>query len=427
MRYEWHTLRCSACGPMCTASRPQEAGGEKDSARARAVLAVCRSSLGVPLYRLQGSQAMLGVPVPDATQWDQIETVGDGRYAVLASLETLAAQGALLSHDDTSVRMLSLMAANLTMQAQAEAMGVSRPRERTGMCTTAVVVTVGERTICLYDSGRAHAGEHLAALLEKRQAAQGTPVVMSDALARHEVDATAVLRCHCLAHGRRQCRDRADVFPTECQGVLDGLTQGCDHDAEARDKPMSPAARLASHQEYRRPLLDERKGWLDTQLDDHLVEPKSALGKAMASRQSHWETLTRCVAVVGAPLDNPLVERAVQLGIRQRTNALCDTTPSSASIASGLTSLMATCRHAGVTRLDALVALHERRAEVCAEPSAWLPWTSQARVAPPEATRRQSRAICARSGSPCHSTRTSSRAAKGTRAAAVLGHQVTRP
>jgi len=383
MRYELHKLRCSACGQIFTASLPQEAGGEQYSARARAVLAVCRYYLGVPFYRLQGYQAMLGVPVPDATQWDQIEKVGDCSYAVFEYLETLAAQGELIYQDDTSVRILSLMAENLTMQAQAEAMGLSRPRERTGMFTTAVVVKVGERTICLYYSGRSHAGENLAALLEKRQAAQGTPLVMSDALSRHEVDATAVMRCHCLAHGRRQFSDLEDVFPTECQVVLDVLKQVFDHDEEARDKQMSPEARLAYHQEYSRPLMDELKGWLDTQLDDHLVEPNSALGKAIAYMQSHWETLTRFVAVVGAPLDNNLVERALKLCIRQRKNSLFYKTQYSAYIASVLTSLIATWLHAGINVLDYLVALQERRAEVFADPSAWLPWTYQASLAPP--------------------------------------------
>ena len=80
---------------------------------------------------------MLGVPVPDATQWDHIEKGADWSYVVFASLETLAAQGELLSQDDTSVPSLSLSKANRKMQAQAEAMGLSRPKERTGMYTTA--------------------------------------------------------------------------------------------------------------------------------------------------------------------------------------------------------------------------------------------------------------------------------------------------
>jgi hypothetical protein len=29
-----------------------------------------RYYLGLPFYRVQGYQAMLGVPMPDATQWD---------------------------------------------------------------------------------------------------------------------------------------------------------------------------------------------------------------------------------------------------------------------------------------------------------------------------------------------------------------------
>jgi hypothetical protein len=77
VRYELEKLRCSACGEIFTAALPQGVGGEKYSAPARAVLAVSRDDLGIPGYRLQGYQAMLGVPVPDATQWDALEVVGD--------------------------------------------------------------------------------------------------------------------------------------------------------------------------------------------------------------------------------------------------------------------------------------------------------------------------------------------------------------
>ena len=53
---------------------PGSVGQEKYSARARAVLAVCRYYLGLPFHRIAGYQAMLGVPLPDATQWELIET-----------------------------------------------------------------------------------------------------------------------------------------------------------------------------------------------------------------------------------------------------------------------------------------------------------------------------------------------------------------
>jgi hypothetical protein len=173
--------------------------------------------------------------------------------------------------------------------------------------------------------------------------------------------------------------------------------------------------------------MDALKKWLDTQRDDRLVEPNSSLGQAIASMQGHWETLTRFFSVSGAPLDNNMVERALKLFMRQRKNSLLYATEPSAYMASVLTRLIATCLQASVNALEYLVALQEHRAEVCADPAAWLPWAYQARLAPPSTTRRQSWAIWARSGAPFHRTMMSSRADRGTRASVVCGHHVKRP
>ena len=54
MRYELEKLRCSACGQVFTAALPAEAGEEKYSARARAVLALGRYYRGGLLYRWEG-------------------------------------------------------------------------------------------------------------------------------------------------------------------------------------------------------------------------------------------------------------------------------------------------------------------------------------------------------------------------------------
>jgi hypothetical protein len=383
IHYTLEKLRCSACGQVFTAKLPAEAGAEKYSPRARAVLALGRYYLGLPLYRVEGYQAMLGVPVADATQWDQIERVADCGYVVFAYLERLAAQGELIYQDDTRVRILSLMEENQHAQAQAQAMGFVQSTDRTGMYTTALVVKVGEQTIYLYYCGRAHAGENLAALLTKREADRGKPLVMSDALPSNAADETTLIRCHCLAHGRRQFSDLEDVFPQECQVVLEALKQVFDHDEHARNAQLSAEARLAYHQAYSGPIMDALKQWLDQQRAERLVEPNSSLGKAMAYMQTHWETLTRFLQIAGAPLDNNLVERALKLFIRQRKNSLFYKTAYSAYIASVLTSLIATCLHAGGNALDYLVALQEHRAEVFANPAAWLPWTYQASLGPP--------------------------------------------
>jgi transposase len=137
MHYAVEKLRCSACGAIFTAGLPAGVDEEKYSARARAVLAVSRYYLGIPGYRLQGYQAMLGVPVPEATQWDQIEVVGDCAYKVFEQMEREAAQGEVIFPDDTTVRLLSLLKENRALTAAAQAQGMSTPTERTGMHTTA--------------------------------------------------------------------------------------------------------------------------------------------------------------------------------------------------------------------------------------------------------------------------------------------------
>jgi transposase len=382
VRYEVEKLRCSACGQVFTAPVPAAAGSEKYTSRARAILALGRYYLGLPWYRLEGFQAVVGVPVPDATQWDQTEIVGDCSYPIFKCLEKLAAQGEVIFQDDTPGRVLTLIEENQLARAQAQAQGKAKPDTRTGMQTTALIVQGGDRRICLYYTGRRHAGENLAALLTKREPGRGKPLVMSDALSHNHAEETALIRCHCLAHARRQFSDLADDFPAESAVVVDALKLIYDHDNEARDQGLSAQGRLAYHQEYSAPVYTKLKTWLEQQTAQRLVEPNSSLGKAIAYMLEHWATLTQCLKEPGAPLDNNVAERALKLAIRQRKNSLFYATEHSAYIASILTSVIATCVQAGVNALDYLVAIQEHRQAVRANPRAWLPWNYQAALVP---------------------------------------------
>jgi hypothetical protein len=95
---------------------------------------VYRSICGIYVYEKPTPER---VPVPDATQWDAIEAVGDGAYKVCEQMEKEAAQGELIFQDDTVVRILSLIKENRDLLAVAQAQGVSKPTGRTGMHTTA--------------------------------------------------------------------------------------------------------------------------------------------------------------------------------------------------------------------------------------------------------------------------------------------------
>jgi hypothetical protein len=312
VRYELEKLRCWACGQVFTAPLPAEAGAEKYSARARAVLALGRYYLGVPLYRLEGYQALVGVPVPDATQWDQLERVADCAYPVFKYLERLAAQGEVIYQDDTPVRILSLIEENQQPE----------PPPRTGRYTTGLIVQAGERRICLYYAGRQHGGENLTALLQKRASERDKPLVMWDALASNAAEESALIRCHCLAHGRRKFSDLEEVFPVESAVVTEALKLVFEHDEEARTQQLSAAERLAYHHTYSAPLMETLKEWLEQQTAERRVEPNSSLGKAIAYLLGHWETLTRFLTGPGAPVDNNTAERALKPNI-VRTLPVC--------------------------------------------------------------------------------------------------------
>ncbi|MGE3425133.1 MAG: IS66 family transposase [Dehalococcoidia bacterium] len=382
VRYELEKLRCSACGQVFTASVPGGAGAEKYTARARAVLALARYYLGLPWYRLEGFQVLVGVPVADATQWDQAEVVGDCSYPIFKCLETMAAQGDVIFQDDTSHRILTLIEENQQARAQAQAQGKAKPEERTGMQTTALIVQVGTYRICLYYTGRRHAGENLAALLMKREPGRDKPLVMSDALSSNKAEEDELIRCHCLAHGRRKFTELADDFPAESAVVVNALKLVYDHDEEAREQQLSEQERLVYHQTYSAPVFMTLKTWLEQQTAERVVEPNSSVGKAIAYLLEHWETLTRVVTEPGAPLDNNVAERALKVVIHQRKNSLFYATAHSATIASILTSIIATCVQAGVNAVEYLVAVQEHRQEVRANPSAWLPWNYEAARVP---------------------------------------------
>jgi transposase len=319
--------------------------------------------------------------VPDATQWDQGEVVGDCAHPIFKYWEQWAAPGEVIDQDDTPGRVLALSEENRAAEVQAQASGDAPPR--TGRQTTAWIVQVGERGICWYYTGRRPAGENLEALLTKREPGRGNPLVRSDALSSNHAEEAGLIRCHGLAQGRRKCSELAEVFPAESAVVVEALKAVCDHDEEARAKQLSAQERLLDHQPHSGPIMQTRPTWLEQQTTERLVEPNSSLGKAIAYLLGQWETLTRFLTEPGAPLDNNTAERALKLCIRRRQNSLFYATEHSADIASLLTSVIATCLQAGVNALEYRVAVQNNRHAVFANPAAWLPWNYPAAVAPP--------------------------------------------
>ncbi|MCP4010499.1 MAG: transposase [Proteobacteria bacterium] len=271
--YELEQLRCGACSALFVAHMPPEAGQETYDVSLKVNLAVAHYHLGLPFKRIESFQHMLGMPLPDATQWELVEQVGDSGYPVYEQFKYFGAQQPLVYQDDTVARILSMIQEN-----QADP-----PPERKAMYTT-VLQFEGEHKICLYFTGRCHAGENLDAVLALRDPNLPPIQWMSDGLAantpKQHKDQT--IDVSCLVHGRRQFVDIDDFFPDESARVIDAIGVIYKNEAHCKEQQLTPAQRLAYHQAHSSEVMNELKVWMEQQLNDHLVEPNSRLGGAFS-------------------------------------------------------------------------------------------------------------------------------------------------
>jgi transposase len=289
--YALERLRCGACGQVFTAQEPEGVGEDKYDESAAAMIAQLKYGSGTPFNRLEQLEKQLGIPLPAATQWETVEQAAHRIKPARDELIRQAAQGEVVHNDDTSMRVLRLE---------------RDPKdERTGVFTSGIVSTFEGRKIAPYFTGWKHAGENLADVLKRRDRGLSPPVQMCDALSRnvpHVSAGTEILLANCLAHGRRQFVDVAENFPRECRHVLEMLGQVYGHDAEARDRGLTPVERLQLHQERSTPVMDALHAWLELQLAERRAEPNSGLGQAIGYLLRHWQPLTLFLRQVGAPV-----------------------------------------------------------------------------------------------------------------------------
>jgi transposase len=371
--YELETLRCNLCGALFRDRTPEDAQGPKYDPSAGSMMAVLHYACGMPFNRLADLQRNLGIPLPSSTQWDVINDLSNNAHPAFESLCHHAAEAGLFHNDDTKGRILELEKQIAKELEAARANGKEKDC-RTGVFTTGIVSEVQGRKVALFFTGRKHAGENLAELLDKRDAQLPPPIQMCDALSRNAPKGFQRLLANCLCHGRREFVKLIEDFPDKCAHVLETLREIYKNDAIAKDQGMSNETRLAFHQDNSQPIMETFFDWLNTQLDEKRVEPNSRMGEAISYLINHWEALTLFLRVPGAPLDNNICERSLKIPIRYRHNSLFFKTEHGAMVGDMLMSLIHTCRLNGINALEYLTAIGRHAQRVKATPADWLPW-----------------------------------------------------
>ena len=290
---------------------------------------------------------------------------------VLDELMRQAAQGELIYQDDTVMKILD-------RHDLIKKRGKGK-KERKGTYTTGLIAKVGQHKVALFITGQQHAGENLADLLKLRSADLAKPIQMCDALAANTAGKLDTIVAHCLAHARRKFVEVVNRFPEECRFLLETLRLVYINDSASEG--MSPAERLAYHQEHSDPLMERLSKWLHQHIDDKLVEPNSGLGKAVSYMIKHWTALTLFLREPGAPLDNNTAERGLKRAIMHRKNSLFYKTQEGARVGDLYMSLIHTAELNGANPFDYLVALQRNHAFVEENPEEWMPWNYQETLA----------------------------------------------
>jgi transposase len=362
--HEMEQLRCDTCGKLFTAPTPPEAGVEKYDASVGVMVGLLRYGSGMPFHRLERLQQSLGVPLPASVQWEQVDRAARELAPVFDHLIYLAAQSALVFSDDTTMRVSALR-----KEIQSEV----NPK-RTGIFTSGIVSQVEHHPIALFFTGRAHAGENLADVLDQRQPERSPPLHMRDGLAQNTPKGHPTLNCSCNVHARRNFVEIQSAFPQECRQVVESFSEIYRVEAQAKADQLSPQERLEVHQAYSQPVMDQLQAWFTEQMEGRKVEPNSGLGQAIAYMQERWTELTQFLRVAGAPLDNNVTERILKMSILHRKNSLFYRTQRGADVGDLFMSLVQTCRANAVNPFEYMLAVVRNAHAVKASPGQWMPW-----------------------------------------------------
>jgi hypothetical protein len=310
--------------------------------------------------------------VPASTQWEVARDHVLDVLPVYNVLAILAANAPLFHNDDTYVRILGLMGKRRV--ALVAAGGFDAP-DRTGLFTTTVVACTDAGPIALFASGRQHAGENLADLLDRRDPALAPPIQMCDGLDRNLSPEHAVVLANCLAHGRRHVVDEVGNHPELCAHLLEEVGKVFANEAACKKAGVTGEERLAFHQRHSAPIMESLHAWMERLFAEKRVEPNSGLGGALRYLLHRWDALTLFLRVRDAPLDNNLSERSLKRSIRHRRASLFYRSCNGAFVGDVFMALIYTTELHGGDPFHYLTALMAHHKDVAARPADWLPWT----------------------------------------------------
>jgi transposase len=315
---------------------------------------------GLPLYRQETQFARLGVSLGRATMAGWMIRLG-GTYLVplINLLNEQMLEQPLIHSDETCLQVLHSDTA---------------PTADHWMWVRASGPPGGR--IVLFDYDPSRGGTVPKRLLQGYQG-----ILLTDGYEPYAIVAAELKLVHagCMAHARRKFDDARKATPgdsSHAKSALDFIRELylIEHTLWDRQKPVTPAQRVAARQTRSTPIMERFHAWLQALAPQ--VLPEGRLGKAVHYPLGQWPKLTTFLSHGEVPIDNNRCENAIRPFVLGRKGWLFSDTVHGAVASANLYSLVETAKanrvepHAYLSRLFERLP-HLRTVE---DYEAMLPW-----------------------------------------------------
>ena len=293
----YHKRACSKCKHGVAVASPPESdqAGASLTAGSRYGFGVTTQIIlgkyadHLPLYRLEDVFARAGVVIPRSTQVGLLDAAADLIKPLTDHLQSMLLGTTILGMDDTPVR---LQDSSLPGKMRTARFWLCRGRDE------------APYNVFFFHESRERDGPSKF-LGDYRGWVTVDAYGVQDGVYLGATDRIAAACCH--AHARRKFEAAKSNDPKRAARALAYYRQL--YDVEDRGRELSPEDRLQLRRAESLPILEEFKQWLDAQVCNGQLLPKSAIAGAIRYTLNQWGSLLSFTEDGCLPIDNNDTER----------------------------------------------------------------------------------------------------------------------
>ena len=237
--------------------------------------------------------------------------------------------------------------------------------------------TRGDKKIYLYDYQKSRAQKHPKEFLKGFSG-----YLQTDGYAAYN-NVENIINIGCMAHAKRKFNDVLKSAPKDAKLSNSKAYEGLKFfkeiykfEKEYKEKELTAEEIYTQRQIKTKPVLNNFKTWLDTQVKQTL--PKSKLGQAVKYNLKQWDKLTRFIDDGQLNIDNNLAERAIKPFVIGRKNWLFAKSSKGATASAIVYSIIETAKSNNLNTFKYLTYLFEKLPDIDLKDQAqldvFLPW-----------------------------------------------------